>query len=119
MQYLFLLSAIYNFLAAGILWVKSPILITDSNETFKDPTQFRMFTGGTATIFGILDFYLFLSAGIEQNLHSLVSLAVMVKLWSFAIISLILKINRHPIEDFIPMALVNGIFMILFVGFLA
>jgi hypothetical protein len=118
MQYLFLLSAIYNFLAASILWVKSPILLDDTPEKFQDPTQFRMFTGGTASIFGILDCYLFLSADLAQSLHSLVTLAVLIKLWSFVTIGLILKVNHHPIEDFIPMALVNGIFMILFIGFL-
>ncbi len=119
MEYLFLLSAVYNFLAAGILWAKASQIITESGEIQKDGTQFRMFTGGTAAIFGILDTYLFLSAGIQDSLYSLVMLSVLVKLWSFSMITLNLKLNRQPVEDFIPMGLVNGIFMVLFIGFLA
>lgn len=114
MSHLFLLAAVYNGLAALILWMNTPQAIeADRSWPVMGLRHWssRFFVGAGLFIFSVIYLYCFSLSFISNQL-----IVAIMALKLFAIVAFIAeaKYQQQPLEDFVPILLVNSLFLTMF-----
>lgn len=115
MAYVLVVAALYNFIGAFGMWFQRPALAAPTDALPVDYMQYRIFTGGTAFIFGCIYLYVFF---VPQLAVPLLAFGIALKLWSF--VSALVCYLRYdfPKAEFFKVGVGNLVFALLFLAYL-
>ncbi|MCP5160593.1 MAG: hypothetical protein H7A00_02835 [Hahellaceae bacterium] len=113
MEHLMLLAGVYNCMAAMILLFRQPAGIEGYDIMTINFGYTRIMVGACTAIIAIM--YFFLHARVEL-LPSLLSLVITIKLAVFALATIEVTRHEQPLEDLIPVAMVNALFSLVLIG---
>lgn len=114
MSHLFLLAAVYNCLAAMVLWINTPVY-AEADKHWPTITlrhwSSRFFVGAILWIFAVLYLYCF---SLESVPSTFILTLMGIKL--VGILSCVAEARYHkqPLEDYIPILMVNSLFTLMF-----
>lgn len=111
MEYILVAAAIYNLVGALAMWFQPMEFEQPRDAIPADYMQFRIFTGGTAFLFGFIYIYVFFVPAIAIPL---LIFGIALKLWSFASAFICYKKYDFPKSEFFKVGVGNLIFAILF-----
>ena len=121
MEYILVIAAIYNLIGAFSMWFqKTPNLESVSRSESgsalaAEYMQYRIFTGGTAFLFGLIYLYVFFVPAIAVPL---LVFGIALKLWSFASAFICYRRYHFPKPEFLKVGVGNLVFAILFMCYL-
>mgnify|MGYP000117867527 CR=1 FL=1 len=115
MEYILVIAAIYNLIGAFTMWFQQTAEVESSNVLSAEYMQYRIFTGGTAFLFGLIYLYVFFVPAIAVPL---LVFGIALKLWSFTSALICYKKFSFPKADFIKVGVGNLVFAILFTIYL-
>lgn len=115
MEYILVVAAIYNLLGAFAMWFQQTSVVETNNALSAEYMQYRIFTGGTAFLFGLIYLYVFFVPAIAVPL---LIFGIALKLWSFTSSLICYKKFNFPKADFLKVGVGNLVFAILFTIYL-
>ena len=115
MEYVLVVAALYNLIGAFTMWFQQPAFSVQADALPPDYMQYKIFTGGTAFVFGCIYLYVFF---VPQLAVPLLAFGIALKLWSF--LSALICYLRYdfPKAEFLKVGVGNLIFAVLFLVYL-
>ena len=115
MEYVLVVAAVYNFIGAFTMWFQQPVLSVQAGALPADYMQYRIFTGGTAFLFGCIYLYVFF---VPQLAVPLLAFGIALKLWSFVSALICYLRYKFPKAEFLKVGVGNLVFALLFLAYL-
>ena len=114
-EYVLVVAAVYNLIGAFTMWFQQPVFSAQSNALPGDYMQYRIFTGGTAFVFGCIYLYVFF---VPQLAVPLLAFGIALKLWSFVSALICYLRYNFPKAEFFKVGVGNLVFALLFLAYL-
>ncbi len=115
MEFILIVAAIYNLIGALTMWFQAPVLPPELGSLPQDYMQYRIFTGGTAFLFGVIYIYVFF---VPELAIPLLIFGIALKLWSFVSSLICYKKYNFPKDDFLKVGVGNLVFSVLLMIYL-
>ncbi len=113
MEHLLLVAGVYNLMAALILLFRQPAGVTEYDILTIHFGYSRILAGASTIICSLM--YFFLCARVEA-LQTLLPVVILSKAVIFLMVSAEIWRQSQPLEDLIPVAMVNTLFAVVLIG---